>query len=94
MSVTSLHLRTQSLLARESQQLPHKVRRAVGVLLDLHDIGKGWIACLMTQKKKIAEPDNGGEQIVEVVRDAARELSHRLHLLRLHELRLQLFLLG
>ena len=34
------------------------------------------------------------EQIVEVVRDAARELADRLHLLRLRELGLERLLLG
>ena len=32
------HLGTQCLLTRERQQLTHERRRAVGVLLDLHDV--------------------------------------------------------
>ena len=38
--------------------------------------------------------DDAGEEVVEVVGDAARELAHRLHLLRLAELILSLLQLG
>jgi hypothetical protein len=48
----------------------------------------------MAHQQKIAIADDRLEQIVEVVRDAARELADRLHLLRLRELRLERLLLG
>ncbi len=86
--------RLQALLARERQELAHEVRGAVGVLLDLHDVGEGRIARPEAQQQKIAEADHRGQQIVEVVRHAAGELAHRLHLLRLGELRLEALLIG
>ncbi len=55
---------------------------------------KDGIARPEAQQQQIAEADHGGEQIVEVMRHAAGELAHRLHLLRLGELRLQALLLG
>ena len=94
---TSVMLRTRGcrrLLAREGQQLAHQVGGAVGVLLDLHDVGEGRIARPEAQQQQIAEADHRGQQIVEVVRDAAGELAHRLHLLRLRELRFEALLLG
>ena len=36
-------LRPQRLPAREREQLPHQTRRAIGVLLDLHDVLEGRI---------------------------------------------------
>ena len=36
--------RLQGLLPREGQQLAHQIGGAVGVLLDLHDVGKGLVA--------------------------------------------------
>ena len=86
--------RLQGLLAREGQELAHQVGGAVGVLLDLHDVGEGRIARPEAQQQQIAEPDHRRQQIVEVVRHAAGELAHRLHLLRLGELRLEALLLG
>ena len=71
----------QRLLAREGEQLTHQVGRAVGVLFDLHDVGEGLIARRMAQQQKIAKADHRRQQIVEVVRDAARQLANRLHLL-------------
>jgi len=47
---------------------------------------------LALQRLEIAEDD--GEEIVEVVRNAAREAAKRFHLLRLAELILELLLLG
>jgi hypothetical protein len=73
----------QGLLARESQKLPNKVRGAIAVLLDLHDGGKALLAWSVPLQQQIAKADHGREQIVEVVRDPARKLADRLHLLRL-----------
>ena len=42
-------------------------------------------------EKKIAVAENGGEKIIEVVRDAAGELAERFHFLRTNELILELF---
>ena len=86
--------RLQRLLARERQQLAHQIGGAVGVLLDLHDVGKGRVARPRTQQQQVAKADHRGQQIVEIMRDPAGELADRLHLLRLHELSFETFLLG
>ena len=45
-------------------------------------------------EKEVAVAEDGGEEIVEVVRHAAGELAERLHLLRANELVLKLFSRG
>ena len=42
-------------------------------------------------EREIAVSENGGEEIIEVVRDSARELAERFHFLRTQNLILQLF---
>ena len=79
----------QGLAAREGQQLPDQIGRPIGVLLDLHDIGEGIILRPVAGQQQVAETDDGGQQIVEIMGDAAGQLPHRLHLLRLDELLLQ-----
>jgi hypothetical protein len=86
--------RLQGLLAREGQQLAHQIGGAVGVLLDLHDVGEGRVAGLEAHQQQVAEADHRGQQIVEIVRDAAGQLADRLHLLRLGELDFEVLLLG
>ena len=88
------HARLQCLLAREGQQLPHEIGGAVAVLLDLHDVGERRVARPEPHQQQVAEPDHRGQQIVEIMRDAAGELSDRLHLLRLRELHFEILLLG
>jgi hypothetical protein len=48
----------------------------------------------VTHQQQVAEADHRGQQVVEVVGDAAGELADRLHLLRLGELHLELLALG
>ena len=43
----------------------------------------------MSEQQHSAVADDDGEQVVEIVSDTARELSHRLHLLGLAVLRLE-----
>ena len=88
------HPRLQALLAREGEQLAHQVGGAVGVLLDLHDVGEGLVARPVAQQQEVAEADHRRQQVVEVVGDAAGELAHRLDLLRMGELQLEPLLLG
>ena len=88
------HLRPQRLPAREGEQLPHEPGGAVGILLDLHQVLERGIGRPVVGQEQIRIADDGGEHVVEVVRDAAGELADRLHLLRLRELRLQRPLLG
>ncbi len=88
------HLRAQRLAARERQQLAHQAGGAVGVLLDVHDVLEGRIGRPVVGEQQIGEADDGGQHVVEVVRDAAGELADGLHLLALRELLLQRALLG
>ncbi len=87
-------LRTQGLPAREREQLAHQPRRAVGVLLDLHDVLEGRIGRPMVGEQQIGIADDRGQHVVEIVGDAAGELADRLHLLALREVLLQRALLG
>ncbi len=82
------HLRTQRLAARERQQLPNQRRGARRVLLDLHDVLERRIGRLVRVQQEVVRHHDGGQDVVEVMRDAAGELSHRLHLLRLREISL------
>ncbi len=88
------HLRPQRLPARERQQLPHQRRGARRVLLDLHDVLERRIGRLVRVQQEVVRHHDGGEHVVEVVRDAAGELADRLHLLRLVDLVLQRAPLG
>ena len=91
-SASSLGL--HGLLAAEGQQLAHQGGGAQRVLVDLVDLLEGGIARLVAHQQEFAIADDDGEQIVEVMRHAARQLAHRLHLLRLGEFGLQRLLLG
>ena len=88
------HLRPQRLAAREGEQLPHQARRAIGVLLDLHDVLEGRVGRAVIGEQEVGIADDRGQHVVEVVRDAAGELADRLHLLALREILLQRALLG
>ena len=88
------HLRAQRLAARERQQLAHEARRAIGVLLDLHDVLEGRIGRPVVGQQQVGIADDGGQHVVEIVRHAAGELADGLHLLRLREALLQRALLG
>ncbi len=48
----------------------------------------------MHGEQHVGEAEDGGQHVVEVVRDAARELADDLHLLALRELRFERLLLG
>ena len=43
----------------------------------------------MAQQQQIGETDHGGQEVVEVVGNAASQLAHGLHLLRLSKLQFQ-----
>ena len=72
--------------------MPHQARGPVGVLLDLHDVGERRIGRLVRVEQKIGRHHDGGEHIVEIVRDAAGQLADELHLLLLRDLVFQLAL--
>ena len=88
------HLRPQGLAARERQQLPHQRRRAGRVLLDLHDVLERRIGRLVRVQQEVVRHHDGGQHVVEIVRDAAGELADHVHLLRLVDLVLQRAPLG
>ena len=48
----------------------------------------------MAHEQQIAKPDHGGEQVVKIMRDTARQLANGLHFLGVSEAQLQIFLLG
>jgi len=54
---------------------------AHAVLAHLVDLGERRVACRVPHQQEIAIADDRLEQIVEVMRDAARQLPDRLHLL-------------
>ncbi len=55
-------------------------------MLDVGDV--------VAHQQQVAVAVDRGQEVVEVVRDAAGELADRLHLLALHELRLEGLQLG
>ena len=88
------HLGLQRLPAREGEQLPHQAGGPVGAALDVHDVAIGGIGRPVRLQQQIGEADDGGQHVVEVVRDAAGELAHGLHLVALRKFQLQRLLLG
>jgi hypothetical protein len=86
--------RIAGLLPRERQQLAHQIGGAVGVLFDLHDVGKGRVAWPRAQQQQIAKSDYRSQQIVEIVGDTTGKLADCLHLLRLRKLGFKIFLFG
>ena len=88
------HLGPQRLPAREGQQLAHQAGRPVAVLLDLHDVLEGRIGRPVVGQQQVGIAQDRGQDVVEVMRDAAGQLADGLHLLRLDEAFLQGALLG
>lgn len=74
--------------------MAHEISGTVGILLYLIDIGEGLIAWAVAQHQQVTMADDRRQQIVEVMRNAARQLANRQHFLGLGELRLQLLFLG
>ena len=83
------HLRAQRLLARESEQLPGQVGGAVRVGADLLDVVIVAVAGRVAHQHQVAGAEDRGQDIVEIVGDAAGELADRLHLGRLGDLALE-----
>ena len=88
------HLGPQRLLAGEGQQLPDQRGGAVGVLLDVHDVGEGLVRRPMIGQKQVGRHDDRSQHIVEIMRDAAGQLTYRLHLLALRHLPFEHLLFG
>lgn len=78
---------------REGQQLAHEHGRAIGVALDLHQVGKACVGRTRLQQQMVGRQQDRGQHVVEIVGDAAGKHAHRIHLLRLRHLRLERLLL-
>ena len=76
------------LAAAEGEQLPREAGGALGGLRDLlRGTRRGVVEVRRRQQRGVAV--NDGEDVVEIVRDAAGELADGLHFLRLAQLFLQ-----
>src|SRR4051794_982622 len=80
--------RVHHLLAREREQLARELRGALGRPLDLAQFVRARAGADAALREPAVAADHG-QQVVEVMRDAARELADRLHLLRLAQLLLE-----
>ena len=80
------HGRRQELLAAEGQELSRQRGAAVGGLADLGDVAADRTRLLDVLGDHVRVADDGGQQVVEVVGDAAGEPADRLHLLRVTQL--------
>ena len=69
-------------------------RGAVGCAQDLLHVLPHRVALPQIGEGQVGVPGDGGEQVVEVVSDAARQPAHRLHLLSLPQLRFEELALG
>ena len=78
--------RREHLLTAECEQLPRESGRALAGLLDLVELEPDVASFVDTLEREAGESEDGGQQVVEVVRDAAGEPADRFHLLRLLEL--------
>ncbi|MDW8443939.1 MAG: hypothetical protein RML45_06240 [Acetobacteraceae bacterium] len=76
----------QRLAPAEGQKLPHQRRAAFGAAPDVQQIGLRRLVERTAGEAKVGGGDDGRQQVVEVMRDAARELADRLHLLGLRKL--------
>ena len=66
--------------------MAHQGGGAIGILVNLHQIGIVKILATVAQQQKIAMAGNGREQIVEIMRHTARQLANGLHFLTLGKL--------
>jgi len=93
------HLAQSSTLASriclrlKRQQLPRQARGAIHRLRDELEVVPARIIRLQAHGRDVATPPDHRQQVVEVVRDPAREPPDRLQLLRLPQLLLQLLAL-
>ena len=87
------NLRLHLLLAGKREQLAHQIGRAVGVLLDLHNVSERRVSGAVALQQQITEANHRGQQIIEIMGNPAGKLTHRLHLLSLRELDLEILLL-
>jgi hypothetical protein len=83
--------RLEHLLAAEGEELAGQADGSLTRPFHLLEVGLHRIARLEVAKRKGRAAQDYGEDVVEVVCDAARQATNGLHLLRLPKLRLQAF---
>ena len=88
------HAWLQHLLPAERQQLARERRCALASRADRLDVVRCDPVGTRVREQQVAGTDDDGEQIVEVVSNAAGQLADRFHLLRLLELTLDAPLIG
>ncbi len=88
------HLGRQRLPSREGEELAGQPRRAVDGRGDGVDIADAPLLADVGSLEQVDGRADHGEQVVEIVRDAAGEPPDRLHLLRLPQRLLRLRVLG
>ena len=86
------HLRLEHLLAAEREQLPRQRARSLGGLADLLDVFPLRLAGGAVLEQQLAVAQDHRQEIIEIVRHASRQPPHRLHLLCLDQLLLELAL--
>src|SRR5438876_10580026 len=86
--------RLQHLLAAEGEQLPGEPRRPVCGLADFLGVVAARVTGGQVFEQQVDVARDRGEDVVEVVRDAAGQPAHRFHLLRLAQLLLEQHALG
>ena len=69
--------------AAERQNPAHQILRTIGRPLDLGNGNRGWMTFGQVLHCELRIAGHCGEQVVEVVRDAASERAERFHFLRL-----------
>ena len=82
--------RAQRLAAAEREQALRELGRALARALGLVDVAADRVVLVQPQQRELAEPDHGGHEVVEVVRDAARQPADGLELLGLQQRALEL----
>ena len=83
--------RRKRMFAAEREKLAGQRGGARRGPADLADVLRHLAFRFQFVEQEITVTKNGGEKIIEVVRDAAGELAKRFHFLRTHELVLELF---
>jgi hypothetical protein len=87
------HRAALALLAAEGEDLAHEVGGAAATLHDLLDVAHRLAVALQALAEQVGETQDRGQDVVEVVRDAAGEGADGLHLLRPQELRFEVIAL-
>src|SRR5690606_6003378 len=71
----------------EAEELPHEIGAAFPGDACVIQVGRDWAARWEFLASEEEVPEDGGEQVIKVVCDAAREHAHAFELLRLEQRR-------